>query len=81
MIEYDHKVLEEQLKSFATKNFVRPSDCRNIAQVQFYVKELCDKIEQYEKNFDYVPDWAYTLLSQYNLIENKMVKEFKIACW
>jgi hypothetical protein len=58
MIEYEHKMLEMQLKLFAAKNFVRPCDCRNIAQVQFYVKGLCGKIGQYERNFNYVPGWA-----------------------
>lgn len=80
MIEYEHKMLETQLKSFAAKNFVRPSDCRNIGQVQFYVKELFGKIEDCERNFNYAPSWAYTLLAQYNLVQNKMVStEYRLA--
>jgi hypothetical protein len=80
MIEYEHKLLESQLKSFAAKNFVRPSDCRNIAQVKFYVRELCSNIEHYEQQFDYVPSWAYTLLSQYNLVQNKMIStKYRLA--
>ena len=73
MSEYEKKQLDLDLKKFTTMNFVRPSDCRDITQIQFYVRELCLKIEEYELRFKYVPQWAYTLLSQYNLMQNKLI--------
>jgi hypothetical protein len=73
MSDYEKKVIEADLKKFTSRNFVRPSDCRDITQIQFYVRELCGKIEEYESRFNYVPQWAYTLLAQYNLMQNKLI--------
>lgn len=80
MSEYEQKKLEMHLRNFTTRNFVRPSDCRNVAQIQFYVRELCLKIEEYESRFNYAPSWAYGLLAQYNLVQNKLIQvEFRNA--
>jgi hypothetical protein len=73
MSEFEKRKLEMALKNFTSRNFVRPSDCRNIAQIQFYVRELCLKIEEYESRFNYVPEWAYSMLAQYNLVQNKLM--------
>ena len=78
MSDYEMKRLEMELKTFTSRNFVRPNECRNLDQIRFYVKELCAKIQEYEARFNYVPQWAYTLLAQYNLVQNKMILvEFK----
>jgi hypothetical protein len=80
MSEYEKVKLESDLKSFTARNFVRPADCQNVTQIQFYVRELCLKIDEYESMFNYVPGWAYGLLAQYNLKQNKLVQvEFKSA--
>ena len=77
MTEYEKKYLEMELKSFVSKNFERPSECVNLDQVRFYVNELCLKIEDYKKRFNYAPEAAYTLLAQYNARQNAMLyKEF-----
>ncbi len=73
MNRYEAKRLEMDFMNFANRNFERPSDCRNIDQIRFYVRELCVKIEDYERRFNHVPSWAYTLLAQYNNTYNKMV--------
>jgi len=73
MTDYEKKKLESELKSFTNKNFVRPFDCKTVEQIQFYVSELCAKIEEYEKQFNYVPAWAYLLLNQYNMAQNKII--------
>lgn len=73
MSEFEKKKLEIDLKNFTSRNFVRPSDCRNLTQIQFYVRELCLKIDEYESRFNYVPSWAYSLLSQYNLVQNRLI--------
>jgi hypothetical protein len=73
MSEFEKKKLEMDFRVFTSKNFERPSDCRNAAQIRFYVRELCNKIEEYERRFNYVPSWAYSLLSQYNSVQNSMV--------
>jgi len=73
MSDYDKKKLEMELKNFTSRNFERPSDCRNLDQIRYYVKELCKKIEEYELRFNYVPQWAYSLLAQYNLVQNRML--------
>jgi hypothetical protein len=73
MSEFEKMQLDMDLKKFTARNFVRPSDCRDITQIQFYVRELCVKIEEYESRFNYVPQWAYSLLSQYNVVQNKLI--------
>lgn len=72
------KKIESDLRTFATKNFVRPAECRNLEQIRFYVKELCHLIEDLENKFDYVPTDAYTLLAQYNTRQNDIINaDFK----
>lgn len=73
MSEYERKKVEMELKMFTSINFVKPSDCRNLDQIRFYVRELCFKIEELEKRFNYVPTWAYSLLAQYNATQNRML--------
>jgi len=78
MSDYERKKLELELRSFTSRNFERPADCRNSDQVRFYVQELCSKIEEYNSRFNYVPGWAYALLAQYNARQNKFIqKEFR----
>lgn len=80
MSDFEKKILEMDLKKFTSRNFEKPSDCRNIDQIRFYVSELCSKIEEYELRFNYVPQWAYTLLAQYNMVHNSMLhQDFKNA--
>lgn len=80
MSDFEKKKLEMELKNFTVRNFVRPSDCRNLDQIRFYVSELCSKIEEYENRFNYVPGWAYSLLSQYNTVQNSLLhREFRNA--
>lgn len=73
MNDYERKKLEMELKSFTSRNFERPSECKNLDQIRFYVKELCSKIEEYQHQFNYVPSWAYGLLAQYNAKQNQMI--------
>ena len=73
MSEFEKKHLESELKAFATRNFVRPSECRNLEQIRFYITELCERIEEYKKRFNFVPNTAYALLSQYNMKQNSML--------
>lgn len=69
----EKKSLEIEFRSFTSRNFEKPSRCRNIEQVQYYVRALCLKIEEFEKRFNYVPTAAYSLLAQYNEKQNKMI--------
>lgn len=72
--------VEMEFKNFTSRNFERPADCRNIDQIRFYVRELCLRIEEYENRFNYVPQWAYSLLAQYNLVQNRIIEvEFNKA--
>jgi hypothetical protein len=73
MSEFEMKTIESELKKFTAMNFVKPSECRNLEQIRFYVRELCQKIEELEERFDYVPGWAYTLLAQYNATQNNLL--------
>lgn len=70
MSEFERNKIELELKSFTSRNFEKPSDCKNAEQIRFYVKELCNKIQEFEGRFNYVPNWAYSLLAQYNARQN-----------
>jgi hypothetical protein len=77
MNDFEKKKIEMELKSFTSAHFERPSSCRNLEQIRFYVNELCKVIETYEKRFNYVPGDAYTLLAQYNARQNSLLyKDF-----
>lgn len=76
----DRKKIENELKVFASRNFEKPADCKNLEQIRYYVRELCLKIEELEKRFEYVPHSAYSLLAQYNTIQNLIIsKDFSNA--
>lgn len=75
MTSYEIKRLEMELKQFTTSNFEKPANCRNLEQVRFYVKELCSKIEELQLKFNHVPDFAYTLLAQYNARQNSLIQK------
>lgn len=78
MTEYERKKLEMELRSFTSRNFQKPSECKNLEQIRFYIQELCSKIQEYQDRFSYVPSWAYGLLAQYNALQNGMLeKELK----
>ncbi|HPM32157.1 MAG TPA: hypothetical protein PLJ60_17625 [Chryseolinea sp.] len=80
MTDYERKKIEMELKSFTSKNFERPADCRNLEQIRFYVRELCLKIEALEDQYRYVPECAYSLLAQYNAKQNSLLHvEFRNA--
>lgn len=73
MNNLDRRKVELELRSFTSRNFESPSQCRNLDQIRFYVQELCGKIEEYQNRFNYVPNWAYALLAQYNAKQNHMI--------
>jgi hypothetical protein len=78
MSDFEQRKIEMELKTFTSRNFEKPSNCRNAEQIRYYVAELCKKIESLEHQFKYVPDWAYTLLAQYNAAQNSLLyKDFK----
>ncbi len=80
MSDFEKRKLEIELRNFTSRNFERPSDCRNLDQIRFYVSELCTKISEYESRFNYVPAWAYSLLAQYNIAQNSLLlTEFRNA--
>jgi hypothetical protein len=64
--------VENELREFTSRNFMRPSECRNLGQIRFYIRELGEKIQELELAGHYVPTWVYQLLSQYNARENAL---------
>jgi len=73
MSQSERTKIENDLKQFTELNFERPAKCRNLEQIRFYVRELCTKIEEYESRFNYAPQWAYSLLAQYNQVQNNLL--------
>jgi hypothetical protein len=80
MTEYEKKCLEMDFQKFAKRHFESPSNCRNLDQIRFYVNELCAKINEYERSYEFVPSHAYALLAQYNHAQNRLILvDFKTA--
>jgi hypothetical protein len=75
MTDYERARLDGALKEFTSRNFEKPNKCRNLDQIRYYIRELCLKIEEYETRFQYVPEWAYVLLTQYNGVQNSYLYE------
>jgi hypothetical protein len=75
MLVTDRKQVENELNNFALRNFEKPSDCKDLEQIRFYVRELCLKIEELERRFEYVPSSAYQLLAQYNSRQNSIINK------
>lgn len=73
MSEFEKKRLDAEFSSFAKRNFEKPARCKNLEQIRFYVNELSMKVDELKRRFNYVPDSAYVLLSQYNSLQNRMV--------
>lgn len=76
--------IEHQLLQFASKNFEKPSKCKNLMQVQYYIQELCDRIREVESKFNYAPSALYGLLAQYNqrqqtFMSERYFAEFRIS--
>jgi len=73
MSDFEKRQLEKEFNKFTKKNFEAPRKCKNQDQIRYYVKELSLKMEDFRRKFNYVPEQAYTLLAQYNSLQNKMV--------
>lgn len=78
MSEFEKRRLNREFELFANKNFENPRRCRNLDQIRYYVQELSGKVDEFKKKYNYVPDNAYSLLAQYNSLQNTMLlAEFK----
>lgn len=73
MSEFEKKRLDDEFMSFVKRNFEKPRKCQNLEQLRFYISELSVKVDDLKNRFNYVPDPAYRMLSQYNAILNRMV--------
>lgn len=73
MTDYEKTKLDLAFMDFTSRNFEKPDKCKNPGQIRYYIRELCLKIEEYETKFQYVPERAYSLLSQYNLVQNSFI--------
>lgn len=73
MTTQERKTVDRKFKLFIARNFESPRKCKNIHQIQFYIRELSDQIENFKENFNYVPSEAYSLLADYNFIQNKYI--------
>jgi len=73
MSTYEKKQIDTEFKKFTSLNFENPRKCKSLGQLHFYVKELSNKIKELKSRFNYVPDKAYELLTEYNQMLNKLV--------
>jgi len=73
MSNQKRKQLEKDFNRFTSRHFESPSRCKNLGQLQFYIKELTVKIGEFKSRFNYVPNDAYSLLSEYNASQNRLI--------
>ena len=73
MVNEKHIFNEEEFRDFANKNFDPPKSCKNLGQVKFYIDELHQIIEELSTKFNKVPNSAFTLLSDYTFVQNKII--------
>ena len=73
MSTYEKKKIDTEFKRFALQNFEKPARCRSLGQLHYYVSELTKKISEFKNRFNYVPEKAFILLSEYNQMLNILV--------
>ena len=72
MSTYEKKQIDTDFKRFTSLNFERPTKCKSIGQLQYYVQELTRKIKELKSKFNYVPEKAFILLTEYNKMVNNL---------
>jgi len=73
MSTYEKKQIDNEFKKFTALNFEKPTKCKSLGQLHYYVAELTQKINELKRSFNYVPQRAFILLSEYNQILNNLV--------
>ena len=74
----EQKRIEREFMIFSKKNFEKPSKCRNLGQLQYYISELSRMIDELINEHNYAPQAAYDLLTEYNRAQNSILYvEFK----
>jgi len=73
MTRFEQIKLDSEFARFTRMNFDKPQKCTSIDQIRYYMKELSEKITYLKSSVRYVPNDAYSLLSQYNAAQNKLI--------
>ena len=73
MTRFEQKRLDVEFSKFTRMNFDKPQKCKSIHQIRYYMNELSDKINDFKRSFNYVPNSAHILLSQYNAAQNRLI--------
>ena len=73
MTRFEQKKLDVEFTKFTKMNFDKPQKCKSIGQIRYYMEELSDKIKDLKRSFNYVPNSAHILLSQYNAEQNRLI--------
>lgn len=73
MSTYEKIKIDKDFKKFTSLNFEQPKKCKSLGQLQYYVLELTQKIKDLKNRFNYVPEKAFTLLTEYNKMVNNLI--------
>jgi hypothetical protein len=73
MTRFEQKKLDLEFTKFAKMNFDKPQKCKSIGQIRYYMQELSDRMSSLKDSFNYVPNSAHILLSQYNAAQNRLI--------
>ena len=73
MKQIDFEQLEIEFLTFTSRHFEKPEECRNVGQVQFYIKELYIKIGEFNGAHHFIPKAALMLLGEYKTVRKKLI--------
>lgn len=73
MSTYEKRKIDTDFKKFTSLNFEKPTKCKSLGQLHYYVQELTGKIKELRARFNYVPEKAFLLLTEYNTMVNNLV--------
>jgi len=73
MTRFEQKKLDLEFSKFTRMNFDKPQKCKSIGQIRYYMQELSNKMNTLKHSFNYIPNSAHILLSQYNAAQNRLI--------
>ncbi len=73
MNTFEQKLIDNDFRKFTSLNFEQPKRCKSLGQLQYYVRELTQKIKELKSRFNYVPEKAFILLAEYNRKLNSLI--------
>ncbi len=69
------KQAEMEFRRYARRNLMNPKKITRIEQTRHFIFEMHKLINEFRDRFNYVPDEAHMMFSEYQNIQDRMVYE------